>query len=172
MTNEYPLQPDVGLPIYRPDILGPEREHRGTLSVSHTFEDPNFLPQLLASSRKHRVKLTSHLHATMLKAVYESSETKPSSEEIYYSGSPMDLRNGHLIPEYCDRTRYVNLAIGLQPIKVPCHLFKTEEGSEDGLWKAAACISDQWDEIKNKKGLATMMESDAKVLLEWMVNNR
>ena len=172
MTHDF-VQPDVGLPVYRPDILGLKPEQRGTLLVSHTFEDPSFLPQLLIIGRKHGVKLTGILHAAMLKAVYEMSDIKPSSEDVYNSGSPMDLRNGHLISEYCDRTRYVNSAVAIQAMKVPCNLFQTEvEGNDDGFWKAAACISNQWEAIKKKKGLARTVESDAKALIESITNNR
>lgn len=145
-------------------------EHRGTLLVSHTFEDPNFLPRLLAIGRKHGVKLTGILHAAMLKAVYESSDIKPNSEDIYHSGSPMDLRNGHLMSKYCDCTIYVNSAVAIQMMHVPCSLFRTEQGNEDGFWKAAACISNQWETIRKKKGLAKKVDSDAKILIEAVAN--
>jgi hypothetical protein len=141
-------------------------EHRGTLLVSHTFEDPSFLPQLLQVGRKHGVKLTGVLHAAMLKAVYDSSEIKPSSEDAYSSGTPMDLRNGWLIPEYCDRAKYVNSAIGLQVMNVPCKLFQTEESDGDGVWKAATYINSQWEVIKNKRGLVRSVESHAGALID------
>ena len=109
----------------------------------------------------------------MLKAVYQMSDIKPSSEDVYTSGSPMDLRNGHLIPEYCDRTRYVNSAVAIQAMKVPCILFQPEEkDNQDGFWKAAACISSQWEAVKKKKGLAQAVESDAKRLIESITNNK
>ncbi len=172
LTHGTFLQSDVGLPVYRPDILSPKPEHRGTLLVSHTFEDPSFLLQLKAASRKYGVKITGILHAAMLKAVYEMSDTKPSAQEIYHSGSPMDLRNGHLLPEYCDRTKYVNLAVAIQSINVPCILFKTDQGNEEQFWKTAACISNQWEAIKSKKDLAKTAESDAKALVESLISNR
>ena len=120
----------------------------------------------------HSVKLTSILHTAMLKAVYEISEVKPSSEDIYASGSPMDLRNGHLLPEYCDRTRYVNSAVAIQSIKVPCALIQTRQVNQNGFWNAAQCISSQWEAIKTKKGLARTAENDAKALIQSVMNAR
>lgn len=108
----------------------------------------------------------------MLNAMYELSDCKPSSEDMYFSGSPMDLRNGHLMPEYCERTTYVNMAVAIQPIKVPCNLFQGTEGANDGLWKGAACISDQWQEIKAKKDIAKTVESNAKALIEAVTGNK
>ena len=170
LTHDSSSKPMVGLPVYRPNILSLMPEHRGTLLISHTFEDPNFLPRLLAIGRKQGVKLTGILQAAMLKAVYESSDIKPDPEDVYHSGSPMDLRNGHLMSEYCDRTIYVNSAVAIQMMHVPCNLFQTEQGNEDGLWKAAACISNQWETIRKKKGLAKEVDSDAKILIEAVAN--
>lgn len=165
-------QMDIGLPVYRPDILAPKLEHKGTLFVSHTFEDSNFLPQLQSAGRKHGVKLTGLLHAAMLNAIHNLLDPKPGPEDVFYSGSPMDLRNGHLIPEYCDRAKYVNMAIAIQPIKVPCSMFETVEANKHGLWEAAACISNQWETIKLKKEIARTAESDAKTLIEAIAGNK
>lgn len=78
----------------------------------------------------------------------------------------MDLRNGHMLPEYCDRDKYVNLAVAIQTIKVPCSLFEDGQNTKDQFWKAAQCISHQWEVIKAKKGLARTAQSDAKRLIE------
>jgi hypothetical protein len=138
----------------------------------HTFDDPSFLPRLLDIGRKNGVKLAAVLHAALLKAIYDSSDIKPSPEDVYKSGAPMDLRNGYLVPEYCERTKYVNSAVAIQPIHVPCNLFSTEQGNTDGFWKAAACISNQWDSIKKKKGLGKAVENDAKAMIESRRNTK
>lgn len=178
------MQPDIGLPIYRPDIIGLQPEHRGTLLLSHTFSDPDFLPRLLALGRSHRVKLTGLLHAAMLRAVYESSDPKPTGpDDVYNSGSPMDLRNGYLRDEYCERTRYVNIAVAIQPMRVPCRLFQSTEGAggegegegerrDEGLWRAAACVAEQWDEVRKGKGLVGKAERHAQELVEMIVHRR
>ncbi len=160
-------QSSAGLPVYRPDILSPKPEHRGTIFVSHTFSSPDFLPNLKAACRQHHVKLTSVLHAAMLKATYEISPIEPSPEDVYQSGSVLDLRNGYLLPEYCDRGKYVNLAVAIQQIKVPCSLFPNgQQNIEQAFWRAAQCISDQWETIKMKKDMAKTAQSDARKLVD------
>lgn len=149
-------KPDIGLPVYRPDIHAPTPELRGTLLVTHTFPD-NFLPKLLAVGRAHGVKLTSVLHASLLKAIYDSADTKPGSADLYKSGSAMDLRNGYMYPEYCEKKKYVNSAVAIQPIDVPCELFVDEK-----FWKAAEYIRDEWAAIQKKRGIAKATERDAK----------
>ena len=108
----------------------------------------------------------------MLKALYEMNDVKPGPEDIFNSGSPMDLRNGYLLPEYCDRTRFVNSAVAIQPMKIPCKLFQTDESNKEGFWGVAQCISKQWEAVKTKKGLARTADADAKVLIESIKNAR
>jgi hypothetical protein len=151
-------KPDIGLPVYRPDLRAPTPELRGTLLVTHTFPD-TFLPRLLNVGRAHGVKLTPVLHASLLKAVYDFADTKPAMDDLYKSGSAMDLRNGYLYPEYCEKRKYVNSAVAIQPIEVPCSLFMAE-GKE--FWKAAEYIRDEWAVIQKKSGIAKTTERDAK----------
>lgn len=151
-------KPDIGLPVYRPDIHAPTPELRGTQLVAHTFPS-TFLPALLNVGRKHGVKLTSVLHASLLKAIYDSSEAKPADDDLYKSGSAMDLRNGYMYPEYCEKKVYVNSAVAIQPMDVPCSLFMDEKS---GFWKAAEYIRDEWAGIQKKRGIAKATERDAK----------
>jgi len=143
------LQPDIGLPVYRPDVLQPSPTHKGSLVISHTFAEPGFLSRLLAVSRKHEVKLTALLQAAMLQAVYNSADVKPSSEDIYKCPGAVDLRTNYLIAPYGERNKYVNSAVSLETIEAPCRLFERDE-----FWSLATNLADQWTTIKNKKGLA------------------
>ena len=68
----------------------------GTLLVSHTF-DNDLLPQLLAVGRRHGVKLAAVLHAALLQTVHELSDDIPGSDDLYKSGSALDLRNGWMV---------------------------------------------------------------------------
>lgn len=154
-------KPDIGLPVYRPDIHAPTPELRGTLLVAHTFPD-TFLPNLLNVGRAHGVKLTSVLHASLLKAIYDSAETKPASDDLYKSGSAMDLRNGYMYPEYCEKRKYVNSAVAIQPMDVPCSLFMGETGDGKEFWKAAEYVRNEWAGIQKKRGIAKATERDAK----------
>ena len=151
-------KPDIGLPVYRPDIHAPTPELRGTQLVAHTFPS-TFLPALLNVGRKHGVKLTSVLHASLLKAIYDSSDSKPADDDLYKSGSAMDLRNGYMYPEYCEKKKYVNSAVAIQPMDVPCSLFMDEKSE---FWKAAEYIRDEWAGIQKKRGIAKATERDAK----------
>jgi hypothetical protein len=159
------LKPDIGLPVYRPDILVPTPDHRGTLLVSHTFDDQRFLPQLRAIGRGNGVKLTAMLQAALLIAVNDLSDPKPSSEELYKSFSVMDLRNAHLIPPYGKRNKYVNNAAILHTFYVPCNLLKNE-GMSDNFWRATTFIGDLWTVVKAKKEMAKTAEADAKSFIK------
>lgn len=165
------LKSDIGLPVYRPDILVPKPEHRGTLLVSHTFDKQSFLPGLQAIGRGHGVKLTAMLQAALLMGVYDSSDPKPSSQERYKGFSVMDLRNAHLIPPYSERNKYVNNAAILHTFYVPCNLLKSE-GMSDNFWKAAIFIGDQWTMVKAKKEIAKTAEADAKSFIDSVKNHK
>jgi hypothetical protein len=154
-------KPDIGLPVYRPDIHAPTPEFRGTLLVTHTFPE-TFLPKLLNVGRVHGVKLTSVLHASLLKAIYDSADVKPAADDIYKSGSAMDLRNGYMYPEYCEKRKYVNSAVAIQPIDVPCSCFIAEKDKANEFWKVAEYIRDEWTGIQKKRGIAKAAERDAK----------
>lgn len=79
----------------------------------------------------------------------------------------MDLRNGYMIPPYGERYNYVNCAVAIHSIQVPCNLFKNE-GKSDDFWKAATFISNQWAIIKKKKGMAKTAEADAKARVDFL----
>ena len=111
------------------------------------------------------MKLTAVLHAALLKAVYASSDVIPGSEELYKSSSALDLRNGYMIPPYGERRKYVNSAVSIQAIEIPCNLFKTE-GKSDDFWKAATFIGNEWNIIKKKRDMAKTVEADAKAFVE------
>lgn len=117
------------------------------------------------------MKLTAVLHAALLKAVYDSVDITPSFEDVFKSGSALDLRNGYMISPYDERKRYVNSAVAIQPIEVPCNLFQTED-ELDGFWKAATFIGNQWEVIKKKKNMAKTVEGDAKAFIDSWGNNR
>lgn len=155
------MQPDIGLPIYRPELGPPKPEHRGTQLVSHTFE-ASFLPRLLAASRKHGLKLASVMHAGLLVAVYQSMDVVPGGEDIFRSGSVLDLRNGWMLPPYSDRKEFVNIATSSLPILVPCALFNRP----DPFWEIARFIAKVWAGVSNMKGIAKTMEAGAKAVVE------
>ncbi len=129
--------------------------------MSHTFH-PQFLPRLLTVGRRHGVKLAAVLHAALLQAVHETTDDSPGTDDLYKSGSALDLRNGWMLSPYCERKQYVNSAIAIHPIEVPCGFF----GRAEGFWEAAAYIRDLWEGIKRKKEMVTTMESDAAAFVE------
>jgi hypothetical protein len=122
----------------------------------HTF-DASFLPKLLDVGRAHHVKLASVLHAALLKSVHETTDATPCAEDFYKSGSALDLRNGWMVSPYDQPKYYVNSAVAIHPIEVPCKLFK----NKGGFWEAASYIGELWEEIKGKKQMAKTVESDA-----------
>ncbi|KAF8853973.1 hypothetical protein BDZ45DRAFT_806236 [Acephala macrosclerotiorum] len=154
-------KPDTGLPIYRPKLGPPKPEHRGTQLVSHTFE-ASFLPRLLAVSRKHELKLASVMHAGLLMAVYQSMDIAPGAEDIFRSGSVLDLRNGWMLQPYSDRKEFVNIATSSLPILVPCALFN----KPDPFWEIARFIAKIWAGVSSMKGIAKTMEAGAKAVVE------
>jgi hypothetical protein len=164
------LKSDIGLPVYRPDIVVPKPEHRSTLIVTHTFEKEDFLSQVRAKGRRHEVKLTAMLQAALLLAVYDMADPKSGSRECYRSSSVMDLRNGELMSPYGERNKYVNNAVVLHTFEVPCDLLKTEGNIED-FWKVATLLSDKWTLAKKQKDMATFTEATAKLFVE-SVNNK
>ncbi|CZR58396.1 uncharacterized protein PAC_08288 [Phialocephala subalpina] len=154
-------KPDIGLPIYRPGLGPPKPEHRGTQLVSHTFE-ASFLPRLLAVSRKHGLKLASVMHAGLLMAVYQSMDIVPGAEDIFRSGSVLDLRNQWMLSPYSNRKEFVNIATSSLPILVPCALFNRP----DSFWEIARFIAKIWAGVLNMKGIAKTMEAGAKAVVE------
>lgn len=167
----FSIQPDIGLPVYCPDLGLPKPELRGTQLASHTFEDSTLLRQPLNASRRHGVKLVAVLHAALPKAIYDTAEVKPSVEDLYTSGSALNLRNGYMLPEYSEKHKYINNAIAIHPIEVPCNLFKTD-GTNVDFWRAASFIGDEWEVINNKKNMGQGVESDAKAFLDSWANNK
>lgn len=103
------------------------------------------------------------LHATMLKTIYDLAEVKPGAEDVYQSGAPMDLRNGYLLPEYSVQGKFVNSAVAIQPINVPCSLYG--EGDIEGLWAAAKCVNDQWAAVRGVKGIGKKVEASTKGII-------
>ncbi|KAG4438589.1 hypothetical protein IFR05_005913 [Cadophora sp. M221] len=153
--------PDVGLPLYRPDIGPASPQNRGTKLVSYTFE-PEFLRSLLATCRKHGVKLTAILHAALFQAVHETTDTVPGPEDFFKSRSAMDLRNGWMPPPHNEKRYYVNSAFAIHPIEVPCNIF----GQRDDLWEAATYIANLWKVAKNQKGVVAAMEAGTAAFIE------
>jgi len=76
-----------------------------------------------------------------------------------------------MISPYGERNQYVNSAVAIQPIEIPCHLFKTE-GKPDDFWRAASFIGSQWEVIKNKKQVAKAVEADAKAFIKSWENRK
>jgi hypothetical protein len=131
------------------------------------LEELGFLSRLLAVGRKHGVKLTALLQAAMLQAVYNLADAKPSSEDIYKSPGAVDLRTNHLIAPYGERNKYVNIAVSLETIEIPCRLFERDE-----FWPLATHLADQWATIKNKKGVVKDGETDAQSIISALKNIR
>lgn len=117
------------------------------------------------------MKLTAVLHAALLKAIYDDAVLTPTSDDVYKSGSAQDLRLGHMVAPYGERNEYVNSAVAIQPIEVPCDLFKIRHEVDD-FWRAASFIGGQWDIMKEKKQIARMMEADAKIFVNSWENKR
>jgi hypothetical protein len=117
------------------------------------------------------VKLAAVLHAALLQTVHELSDSAPSSDDLYKSGSALDLRNGWMISPYCERKAYVNSAVAIHPIEVPCKMFKTRV-EKDSFWEAAAFIGSLWDTIRQTKGMAKTVETDAGAFIRSWENRR
>ncbi len=147
--------------MYKPGLGPPSALLRGTKLAVHTF-DAEFLPEMLAVGRTHGVKLASVLHATLLKSVHETTDSVPNHEDFYKSGSALDLRNGWMISPFDQKKEYVNSAVAIHPIEVPCQLFKEKKD----FWKAAAYVADLWREIQAKKQMAKTVENDAGKFIE------
>jgi hypothetical protein len=133
--------------------------------MSHTFEEPGFLSRLLGVGHKHGVKLTATLQAAMLKAVYNSADVKPSSEDIYKASGAVDLRTSHLIAPYSERNHYANMAVTLEPIEISCGIFESED-----FWPIVTNLADQWAATKNKKYMAKVGETVAKAFIASLKN--
>ncbi|KAK0111284.1 hypothetical protein ONS95_001655 [Cadophora gregata] len=153
-------QADIGLPWYRPKIGPPSSSTRGSQLVSHTFE-PNFLPELLARGRKRGVKLAAILHAALFQAIHENIDSVPGPEDSFQSSSAMDLRNDWMPPPYNEKRYYVNGAVVIQPIAVPCRMFS----QRNDFWKAAAYIASIWEVAKKRKGMLATIEAEAAMFL-------
>lgn len=161
MLTKRNIKPDIGLPIYRPELGAPKAEHRGTQLVAHTF-DPGFLPRLLTVSRQHKLKLASVMHAALLVAVHQSMDMTPSPEDVFRSGSVLDLRNGWMLPPYSELKEFVNIATSSLPIIVPCALFN----QPNSFWGIAKFIAKIWAGVSNMRGIANAMEAGAKAVVE------
>lgn len=148
------LQPDIGLPLYRPDILDVKAENRGSSVLIHTFEDEKFLPALLKACRQHSNKLTGVLQAALFQAVYEIAEIKPDSAKKYTCLAATDLRNnGRMIPPFNERNKYVSVCVASKIIDVSCSLLEDNK-DDQGFWRLAAHIGAQYFQFSQSKGLA------------------
>ena len=74
----------------------------------------------------------------------------------------MDLRNGWMPPPYNEKGQYVNSAVVIQPIEVPCHLFN----DRNSFWEAARYIAKIWDVARKRKGMVATIESEAGAFLK------
>ena len=117
------------------------------------------------------MKLAAVLHAALLKAIYDTAEVKPSAEDLYKSGSALNLRNGYMLPEFSGKHKYINSAVAIHPIEVPCNLFENDR-TDDDFWRAASFIGNEWETIKNKKNMGKGVESDAKAFLDGWAKNK
>jgi hypothetical protein len=73
-----------------------------------------------------------------------------------------------MVSPYAERRAYVNSAVAICPIEVPCELFK----EKSDFWKAAKYVAGLWDEIKVKKQMAKTVEEDAGKFIESWVKRR
>ncbi|KAJ5743528.1 hypothetical protein N7533_010630 [Penicillium manginii] len=151
-------RPDIGLPLYRPDILTAMKENQGSSFLTHTFDSDSFLPDLLDRCRKHYVKLTALLQAALFKAVYDFAESPPTYTEKYTSLAAIDLRNnGRMKQPFGDRNRYPFNAIVSEVIDIPCRLFSSNMDTSQ-FWKVAAHINTQYTAVSKSKGLALISD--------------
>lgn len=168
------LQPDIGLPLYRPSILNASRSTRGSAVISHTFTSPSFLPSLLSLSRSHGMTIT-HLIAAALAVVVHSinvaasaSEViqglRPSPTEKYVYAPAVDPRNGRIRAPYCDPNVYVFNTTGVHIFDIPVSLFdegqdqygcvyENERDENVVFWRVARRVKESYDDLKTKKGL-------------------
>lgn len=72
------------------------------------------------------------------------------------------MRNGWLRSPFGEKKAYVNSAVAIHPIEVPCHVFD----AETGFWDAARRIGGLWDDIKVIRGMADVVERDAGAFIE------
>lgn len=86
----------------------------------------------------------------------------PSPEDVFRSGSVLDLRSGWMVPPYSERKEFVNIATSSLPIIVPCALFT----QPDSFWEIARFIARIWAGVSNMKGIAKTMEAGAKAVVE------
>lgn len=107
------------------------------------------------------------LHAALLVAVRQSMDIEPTSEDVFRSGSVLDLRNGWMLSPYSDRKEFVNIATSSLPIIVPCALFN----QPNSFWEVAGFIAKIWAGVSGMKGIAKTMEAGAKAVVEASVNN-
>ena len=101
------------------------------------------------------------LHSALLQAVYKITDTVPGPEDIFGSRSAIDLRNGWMPPPYNEKRQYVNSAIVIQRIEVPCLLFS----QENGFWEASKYIAKLWEAVRERKGMVATIESEAAAFL-------
>jgi hypothetical protein len=133
----------------------------------HTFEEPSFLSNLLTVARMHGVKLTALLQAAMLQAVHNSADPQPGLEDIYKNSAAIDLRTNHLISPFNERNKYINNAVSLQNIEIPCKLFESND-----FWTLVSHVANQWAIVKSKSGFAKISETDAQNFLGALNNSR
>ena len=100
-------------------------------------------------------------------AVHQSMDMAPSLDDVFRSGSVLDLRNGWMLPQYSERKEFVNIATSSLPIIVPCALFS----QPNSFWKIARFIAKIWAGVSNMKGIAKTMEAGAKAVVEASENN-
>jgi hypothetical protein len=141
--------------------------HKGSLVLSHTFEEPEFLARTISAGRQYGVKLTALLQAALMQAVYNSADVKPSSKEEYNNTSAIDLRTNTLIAPFNERNVYVNLAVAVENIKIPCKLFEIND-----FWSIASHIAGQWMAIKDKGTSSITGEIIAQTMLKSMMSSR
>jgi hypothetical protein len=96
----------------------------------------------------------------MLRAVYNVSDPKPSSEGKYTNPGITDLRTNHLISPYNERNLYVNIAVSSSPIEAPIKMIESND-----FWMLAAHLADQWASIKNKSGFLKTADKDAQSMV-------
>ena len=156
------LKPSAGLPLYRPDVLVPKPENRGTAFLTYTFDRQDFLQRVLQQSRSYGVKLTAVLQSALYLAVYEFADAKPHSSYDYISTIAIDLRNNQMVAPYSMRNYYSFNAIAGDDIRVRADLLR-EASESAGFWKLVASLASQFASITRKTGLARKQDEKIKM---------
>jgi hypothetical protein len=82
------------------------------------------------------------------------------------------VANSLKISPYSEHKAYVNSAVAIHPIEVPCLYFSKTKVEKNGFWEAASFISGLWDKIKAKKSMAKSVEADAGAFIKSWENRR